>query len=129
VILPPYLAASAQGPTLVTRSGVGWVKPTDSPAIPDNLTPRPGIDRIGLSTFDNLEAATPPGGKAQVIDTNRLTPPLVATPDAPPPGQVSISPLDPAVIDEWAATRGTGQIHPLIQVIMDAIIDVVRRPK
>jgi hypothetical protein len=98
-------------------------------ATPDNLTPRPGIDTTGLSTFDNLEAATPPGGKAQVIDTSKLKPPLVATPDAPPAGHVSIAPQDPALIAEWAATRGTGQIHPLTQAIMDAVIEVVKRPK
>ena len=98
-------------------------------ATPDNLTPRPGVDTTGLSTFDNLEAATPPGGKAQVIDTSKLQPPLMATPDAPPPGHVSIGPQDPASIAEWAATRGTGQIHPLTQAIMDAIVDVVKRPK
>jgi hypothetical protein len=98
-------------------------------AKPDNLTPRPGIDTTGLSTFDNLEAATPPGGKAQVIDTRKLKPPLRATPDAPPPGHVSIGPLDPALINEWAATRGTGQVHPLTEAIMDAIVDVLRRPR
>lgn len=43
---------------------------------PDNLTPRPGRDMVeekrGLSTFDTLEEATPPGGKAQAIDTSVL---------------------------------------------------------
>jgi hypothetical protein len=107
-------------PLLVYRGGS---------AKPDNLTPRPGVDRTGLSTFDNLEAATPPGGKAQVIDTSKLKPLLVAMPDAPPPGHVSIGPLDPALIDEWAATRGTGQTHPLTGAIAYAIVDVIRRPK
>jgi hypothetical protein len=114
------LAAGHSVPPLVYRGGS---------AKPDNLTPRPGADQTGLSTFDNWEAATPPGGKAQVIDTSKLKPPLVATPDAPPPGHVSIGPGDPALIDQWAATRGTGQIHPLTQAIMDAIVDVVRRPR
>jgi hypothetical protein len=100
-------------------------------ATPDNLTPRPGPDgdTTGLSTFDTLEAATPPGGKAQVIDTSKLQPPHVATPDAPPEGHVSIGPEDPDSIAEWAATRGTGQTHPHTQAIMDAIVDVVWRPK
>jgi hypothetical protein len=114
------MEAGETTPRLVYRGGS---------AKPDNLTPRPGIDRTGLSTFNNLEAATPPGGKAQVIDTSKLKPPLVATPDAPPPGHVSIDPLDFVLIDEWAATRGTGQIHPLTESIIDAIVDVVRRPQ
>jgi hypothetical protein len=49
-------------PQLVYRGGS---------AKPDNLTPRPGIDKTGLSTFDTCEAATPPGGKAQVIDISQ----------------------------------------------------------
>jgi hypothetical protein len=114
------LAAEQSVPLLVYRGGS---------AKPDNLTPRPGVDKTGLSTFDNWEAATPPGGKAQVIDTSKLKPPLVATPDAPPPGHVSIGPRDPTLIDEWAAARGTGQIHPLTQAILDAVVDVVRRPR
>ncbi len=114
------MEAGETAPLLVYRGGS---------AKPDNLTPRPGIDRTGLSTFDNLEAATPPSGKAQVIDIRKLKPPLVAKPDAPPPGHVSIGPLDPVLIDEWAATRGTGQTHPLTQAIMDAVVDVMRRPK
>jgi hypothetical protein len=38
----------------------------------DNLTPRPGIDTDGLSTFETLEQAANPGEKAQVIDTTKL---------------------------------------------------------
>jgi hypothetical protein len=37
--------------------------------------------------------------------------------------------LDPALIDEWAATRGTGQTHPLTGAIAYAIVDVIRSPK
>jgi hypothetical protein len=101
---PAGAGAGETAPLLVYRGGS---------AKPDNLTPHPGIDTTGLSTFDNLEAATPPGGKPQVIDTSKLKPPLRATPDAPPPGHVSLGPIGPALIDEWAATRGTGQIHLL----------------
>jgi RHS repeat-associated protein len=96
---------------------------------PANLTPRPGIDTTGLSTFDSLEAATKPGGKAQVIDVSKLQPPLRAIQDLSPPGHVSITPSDAALIEEWAATRGTDAIHPLTQNVINAIIDVVRRPK
>ena len=119
-------AARAGDPRLVYRGGS---------ATPDNLTPRPGEDTLGLSTFDNLNAAVQPGGKAQVIDLNKLAQPLVGVPDAPPPGHVSIRPGEVAtpdvlsVIREWAAARGTGTTHPLTQAIIDAIVGTVKRPK
>ena len=95
---------------------------------PDNLTPRPGIDDTGLSTFDNLEAATQPGGKAQIIDLDRLTT-LQADPDNDPPGHVSIAPNDPTKIKDWAATRGSGKVHPNTQEILNAIVGEAKRPK
>lgn len=95
---------------------------------PMNMTPRPGVDSTGLSTFDNLEAAVKPGGKAQVIDTTKLKC-VAACPDAPPPGHVSLAPRNAAEIPEWAATRGTDTVHPYTQDIIDAIVDTVRRPK
>jgi hypothetical protein len=55
---------SARGvPQLVYRGGS---------RTPTNLTPRPGVDTTGLSTFETLEQAVGPGQKAQVIDTMRL---------------------------------------------------------
>ena len=111
--------------TIVYRGGSGT---------PRNLTPRPGIDTTGLSTFDTLEAATRPGEKAQIIDTALLKPPLQAIPDSPP-GHISIRPTDsalaanPHLIDEWAATRGSATLHPFTQNVLDAIIGVTRRPK
>lgn len=93
----------------------------------DNLTPR-AQDKTGLSTFDNLDAAVPPGGKAQVIDTTRLRC-LIACPDAPPAGHVSIRPRNPFDLQDWMAARGTGTTHPYSQELQDAIVDVVRRPK
>jgi len=102
---------------------------------PDNLTPRLGIDRQGSSTFETLELTVQPGGKAQVIDLSRLQAPLVGVPDAPPPGHVSIRPglaLTPEVLHstaEWAASRGTGVLHPYTQALMEAIIGEVRRSK
>lgn len=102
---------------------------------PDNLTPRPGIDIRGLSTFETLEFAVQPGGKAQAINVSRLPVPLVAVPDAPPPGHVSIRPgfeLTPEVLQvtpEWAASRGTGVTHPYTQALMDAVIGEIRRSK
>ena len=91
----------------------------------DNLTPRPGIDTTGLSTFDNLEAATKPGGKAQVIDISRLKPPLVATPQTAFNGTCFNRPDKAALIAEWAAAQGQAD-HPLTQAIMDAIVEVAK---
>ena len=75
------------------------------------MTPRPGKDATGLSTFDTLEAATPEGGKTQVIDTTQLTS-LEAIYDGYAPGHVSITPGTSQAVEEWAATRGTGNVHP-----------------
>ena len=91
----------------------------------DNLTPRPGVDDTGLSTFDTPAAAAPNGGKVQVIDTTKLKC-TVACPDAPPRGHVSIRPPDAAEIPGWAGMRGTGQISSYTQDIMDAIVDEIR---
>ncbi|MDB6066116.1 MAG: repeat protein [Pedosphaera sp.] len=116
---PAPAPAPAPAPEIVFRGGS---------ATADNLTPRPGKDPTGLSTFESIEAATPPGGKAQIIDTSKLGS-LKPVPDAPPPGHVSITPKNPALLEPWTATRGTGQIHPLTQELIDAIIGEVKRPK
>jgi hypothetical protein len=108
-----------EAPQLVYRGGS---------AQPANLTPRPGVDATGLSTYDNPEAAAPNGGKVQVIDTSQLKL-LKAFPDAPPEGHVSLAPADTGLIEPWAATRGTEEISPFTQDIMDAIIDVIRVPR
>jgi hypothetical protein len=86
------------------------------------------VDTTGLSTFDSLELAVQPGGKAQVIDTTRLQG-LCAVCDAFPPGHVSIAPLGASTLESWAATRGTGAVHPHTQELLDAVVDEVRRPK
>ena len=102
---------------------------------PDNLTPRPGIDTQGLSTFVTLELAVQPGGKAQAIDLSRLPAPLAGVPDLPPPGHVSIRPGLERTLEvlqataEWASSRGTGVLHPYTQALMEAIIGEVRRSK
>lgn len=63
----------------------------------------------------------------QVIDTGQLK--LVqAFPDAPPAGHVSLAPADSSMIEEWAATRGTPEVSPFTQDIIDAIIDTIRAP-
>jgi hypothetical protein len=113
----------------------------------DNLTPRPVKDTVarpgkapGLSAFDTLASAAQTGDKAQGIDVGRLHPPLAAIPDDPgrggTPGHVSVCPVDAAgnvdqqKLDDWAASRGTGQTHPLTQDVLDAIVnpDVRRQP-
>jgi hypothetical protein len=63
-----------------------------------------------------------------MIDTSRLRC-LIACPDAPPPGHVSIRPRDPSKLEDWMAARGTGQPIPLPRELQDVIVDVVRRPK
>jgi hypothetical protein len=123
--------APPSGPTVVYRGGA---------RTPANLTPRPGVDVEGLSTFKSLEQAARPGGKAQVIDVDRLKPGgLSAVPDAPS-GHVSLRPgaeLTPEVqqaIRDWAATRlgaladPSAPMHPYTRTIWDAIIDEVKRP-
>ncbi len=119
-----WVTGQAAGSSAAMTEGVVYRGGSDTPA---NLTPRPGIDTTGLSTWDTLEAAVEPGGKAQVIDVSKLQPPLAAIPDAPPPGHVSITPSDPELIAQWAATRGTETVHPLTQIVKDAIIGVIRR--
>ncbi len=90
------------------------------------MTPRPGLDPTGLSTFDN-PGAFESGTKLQVIDTSGLN--LVqAIPDAPPLGHVSLAPADSSLIEPWAATRGTAEVSPFTQDIIDAIINTVRAP-
>ncbi|WP_148597766.1 hypothetical protein [Aquisphaera giovannonii] len=112
----------------------------------ENLTPRPGKDLTpkpgstpGLSTFDSLELAVDPGGKAQVIDLNLLQEPLRAFPDRPSEGgtqgHVAIAPatrageVDTSLLEEWADTRDKGAGHPLTTLLAKAVVDTVRRPR
>jgi RHS repeat-associated protein len=97
-------------------------------ATASNLTPRPGIDTTGLSTYDSLERAVGPGGKAQMIDVSKLQS-LSAIRDLLPLGHVTITRGNVDAVEEWAATRGTEIVHAWTQEIMDAIIGEVRRPK
>lgn len=123
---------------LVYRSGSGRE---------DNLTPRMVKDTVGkpgqfpgLSTHTTLELAVPPGGKAQVIDLDLLQLPLRGLEDQPlfeggREGHVSIAPTTPdgevdrALLEEWAAIRGTDQVHRLTEIVKQALVDTVRRPR
>lgn len=112
----------------------------------DNLTPRPGKDTVGslgqvpgLSTFVSLEQAVMPGGKAQVIDLDLLAPPLLGFADCSEldggiEGHLSIAPaaddgtVDLALLEAWAASRGTGQAHPLTVIVKEALVESMKRP-
>ena len=122
---------------LVYRSGSGRE---------DNLTPRMIKDTVGkpgqspgLSTYTNLGLAVLPGGKAQVIDLDLLQLPLRGLEDEPlleggREGHVSIAPTTPdgevdrALLEEWAATRGTDRVHRLTEIVKQALVATVRRP-
>ncbi|MCP3139884.1 hypothetical protein LXT23_21405 [Pyxidicoccus sp. QH1ED-7-1] len=111
--------AAKEPPKLVYRQGSDTAQ---------NMTPRPGLDKKGLSTFETLEQAAKPGEKAQVIDTTKLRC-LKAVCDPPPEGHVSIKPETAEELADWASTRGSDTVHPWTQEVLDAIVDTVRRPK
>ncbi len=122
---------------LVYRSGSGRE---------DNLTPRMVKERTGkpgqfpgLSTYTSLELAVPPGGEAQVIDLDLLQSPLRGLNDQPLlegglEGHVSIAlttpdgRVDQVLLEEWAMTRGTDQVHWLTEIEKPALV-AVRRPR
>jgi hypothetical protein len=114
----------------------------------DNFTPRPGKDTItkmgvaaGLSVFARLELAAAPGDKAQCLDIELLAPPLQAFPDDlatgyGTEGHLSIAPVtadgtvDLILLEEWAATRGSGACHPLTDLVKGALVSInVRRSR
>jgi hypothetical protein len=113
----------------------------------DNLTPRPGKDTVGkpgqapgLSTFNSLELAVLPGEKAQVIDLDLLEIPLHGYADQPGlegavDGHVSIAParpdgsLDQGLLAEWAATRNSGATHMLTELVKNALVETIKRPR
>jgi hypothetical protein len=113
----------------------------------DNLTPRPGKDTAGkqgqapgLSTFTTLEQAVLAGGKAQVIDLDLLGSPLHGYPDevgfeGAVEGHVSIAParsngsVDHELLAEWAWTRNSEHSHWLTELIKQAHIGSVKRPR
>jgi RHS repeat-associated protein len=91
---------------------------------PKNMTPRPGIDTDGLSTFNGPDKFNP-GDKVQVIDTSKLKN-LFGRPDPSPPGHVTVTPRDPSQMGPWAASRDGGPIHPLTQELLDALVDEIK---
>lgn len=72
---------------------------------------------------DNYPSAT----KVQVIDTGRFDN-LQWEIDNPETGHVSIFVDDPALMEQWAATRGTGEIHPLTEEVLNSRVNSFRNP-
>ena len=102
----------------------------------DNFTPRQGKDTVGgPGQQPGLSAseAIPPGRKAQGIDADKIKPPLRAFADDPKqggePGHFAIAPMDEngavdvTKLENWAMSRGTGQIHEFTQALLDEVIE------
>lgn len=113
----------------------------------ENLTPRAGKDTQGkpgqapgFSVFSTLDLAVEPGGKAQAIDLDLLLPPLVGLEDdcmleGGREGHVSITPVtesrrvDQVLLEAWASSRGAVPAHPLTEIVKQALVQTVRRPR
>lgn len=102
---------------------------------PDNFTPRPGKDTVaspGQVPGLSASVALSPGRKAQGIEIDRIKPPLRAIPDDPErggsPGHFAIAPVDTdnnvdmTLLEAWAQSRGSGEMHELTQRLLDAVI-------
>ena len=102
----------------------------------DNFTPRPGKDTIGRPGQKaglSASGAIPPGRKAQAVDTDKLKAPLTAIPDDTTQGGTSghfaIAPVDAngevdvQQLESWAASRGTGRVHELTQLLLDVVVE------
>ena len=98
-----------------------------------NLTPR-ASDLDGLSMFDSMAALVAAGaGKSgdtvQVFDRVLLLQEgLDAVSTPPPPGHVSLGPLDPLELDAWIATRDAALESPLTNAVRRAIIRAEKVP-
>jgi hypothetical protein len=87
-----------------------------------------------------LELAVSAGDKAQVIDLDLLAGPLQAFPDqvgavGALEGHISIAPakpegsVDQGLLEEWARTRNTDQVHWLTELVKKAHVGSVKRPR
>jgi hypothetical protein len=87
-----------------------------------------------------LELAVQPGDKAQVIDLDLLESPLRGFEDQPGlegavDGHVSIAParsdgsIDEELLAAWAASRNTGTTHRLTELVKNALVDTIKRPR
>lgn len=97
---------------------------------PDSLTPRPGIDDVpgrGLSVFDSSDNPGVKPGKVVEIDPDALRS-LTVGHDNNPPGHITIRPSSHTDLVQWAATRGTGQVHPFTQELLNAVTGIFKKP-
>lgn len=65
-------------------------------------------------------------GKVVEIDPNRLRT-LQVKMDNDPPGHVLVTPDRYELLQDWAASRGKGIIHPLTQEILDAVVRIFKK--
>jgi hypothetical protein len=73
-----------------------------------------------------LENPNITAGKYVEIDATKLQALRVIF-DSNPEGHVTVRPETLAELRAWAAARGTGQIHPFTQELLDAIIGIGRK--
>jgi hypothetical protein len=113
----------------VFRSGTR--KPRSmTPRLEHDVCDEPG--KAGLSAFVKLEDALEPGGRGQKIDISKLRAPLTAFLE--PDGHVGIAParadgsIDRDLLEAWAKTRESADMHPLTANVLDAIDEPVKRP-
>jgi hypothetical protein len=104
------------------------------------MTPRPddvsaNIQEAGLSTWRRMEDGIQPKQRGQKIDLAKLDPAVLGCFEDEH-GHVSIVPVDSAgqmdmmKLTEWAATRGTENMHPFTKMVLGAIVEInVRRRK
>ena len=105
----------------------------------NNFTPRPDKDTVGRpgqAPGLSVSTAAKPGRKSQLVELDLLAAPLSAIADDPSkggtPGHIAIAPvdrdgrIDQSLLDEWAATRATGQTHSMTQILLDAIVGEIR---
>jgi hypothetical protein len=105
---------------------------------PRNMTPRLEKDvcddsgKAGLSAYLTVEDATDPDDWCQKIDIGKLVAPLVAYLESD--GHVGIAPvtgdgsIDVELLTEWALSRGNEPPHALTNIVLNAIVEPIRRP-
>ena len=96
---------------------------------PDSLTPRAEVDDLaggGLSFYNRLDHPALKPGKFVEIDTSKLQR-LVALLDSEPEGHITGRPQLLDEMEQWAATRGSGRIHPLTRELLDAITAIGKK--
>jgi len=128
---PGEIAVSAAENLLLDAPGIAGPRIFRSASgSPDSMTPRPGIDDVpggGLTFWDSVDPISP-GSKYAEVDTSLLQA-LRPIPDGNPPGHVTVRPQTDGMLQEWAASRGTGVVHPLTQELLDSVVRMGRKPQ